>query len=87
METKFFEFNQWREAFEYWHQQQQQHQDMQLVISTGTCTSGYWVERRGLELINGDHLYTGDGVLALEKRVTDEIALAVQEGRSVKFTI
>lgn len=71
----FFEFNQYNEAFSAWHENLPIYEDkMQMVISTHEYTSGYWIEHAGKEYNPvTDYCYTGDEVIALEKRVRKEI--------------
>lgn len=40
-----FEFKDWERAFELFYRRKKQDASLCLVISTGSYTSGYWVER------------------------------------------
>lgn len=69
-----FHFSEWKECFNQCRALDKAKTNYQLVISTHWATEGYWVEPKGNILTEGDHLYTGKKVYALESRVEKTIA-------------
>ena len=81
-----FEFYQWEEAFKTWEENLPLYGDaMQFVISTHPNTAGYWIEKKGTELKNGDYLYTGRKVIYLKRRIENEIFAAKRDCRTPNF--
>jgi hypothetical protein len=82
----FFEFKDWKECFQSWKDNIKIYDDMQMVISTHSLTSGYWIEKKGTHLTQGDIAYTGSQVDELEKRIIEEIEISAIQNRCAKFT-
>lgn len=83
---QFFEFKDWRKAFEVWDEQYEFHRDnIQFVVSWNPYNSGYWIEKAGTELGNNASIYSNDKVHKLHKKVQSEITKAARDGRSAKF--
>ena len=82
-----FEFKDWKECFKSWKDNIKFYgeENMQLIISTHSFTSGYWIEARGKELTDSDIIYVGKKVVDLENRFMKEIELAEKEKRGVNF--
>ena len=82
MDSKFFEFNQWQNAFKYWHLNQKKFKNnLRFVISTNPYTYGYWIEPINNRLSDGDIVYHDDQIIDLFNRINQEINDAISQNR------
>ncbi len=72
----YFRLNDWKQCFATWHTiAKQMPNHFQLILNTHPYTSGYYIEQLG-NVINQlyDHVYIGNEVAELEKRVKAKTA-------------
>jgi len=68
--TRIFDFREYEDAFKCYKDYYAQYNgQVQMVICSSGYISGYWVEPLHEKLTEGDVLYVGDEVTALEARV------------------
>lgn len=81
-ESEHFDFKEWQQAFEMYSEMERQFPNqVQFVISSFWCTSGYWVEPLNTPLTPLDQYYAGASVYDLKTRIEKEIAKAQKEQR------
>lgn len=85
--SEHFEFLDWQKCFDRLREVRKLHGDrVRLTVATKFYVSGYWIEHTTCKTHDGDFIYFGDEIDALEQRIIKEHEAAKEEDRGVLFT-